>query len=400
MRAPRLILAFAMSIAAIPCTAGAAAAQDAGEPAVQEQFRLGNAALSRSEWRGAIQHFDSAYRASAFPERPELLLNLGIAHAHAGNDVPAIAWLMAALAAEPDERTRAGIRAEIARLDRVAQTKADRLRSATLEMVPALLRAHPTNDDTKTRLLGAVVASLSKAGDVDGAFRILDLMPESNVKLHAANAVLINAAWFAGRQERYATMDSLLQRVPVEWFSGRNWFYYTLYPFEQELERLPFDSTARARPWIPWSELYQSRTELARDYLLASFVSDVAPGALHHASMDSAWAQSAPSCLWNGPARGATIASRLRNTQLRELTVSRLTLLSERCASYPLAEGARYLAQHAVRLSGYWGLTDLAARTDSAARQEDLGTADKLSHYAARTTRELVRYRAMTLREP
>lgn len=75
-------------------------------------YNAGVEAARREDWRVAIAYFTAAQQRAHLV--PKYMYNLGLAHARAGHDLPAIAWLTAYLTAAPDAPNRAAVWGEIA----------------------------------------------------------------------------------------------------------------------------------------------------------------------------------------------------------------------------------------------------------------------------------------------
>jgi hypothetical protein len=82
-------------------------------------YNAGLEAAQREDWRVAIAYFTAAHQRAHL--EPRYMYNLGLAHARAGHEVAAIAWLSTFLLAEPNAPNRAAIWNQIAQLEAASQ---------------------------------------------------------------------------------------------------------------------------------------------------------------------------------------------------------------------------------------------------------------------------------------
>jgi hypothetical protein len=99
-------------------------------------YRAGLAAAERADWRAAIAYFTAAHQRAHLV--PKYQYNLGLAHARAGNEVAAVAWLAAFLVAAPDAPNRGAIWSQIAELEAQARQEAEPIWAAAVKAVEAL----------------------------------------------------------------------------------------------------------------------------------------------------------------------------------------------------------------------------------------------------------------------
>lgn len=98
-------------------------------PEAEISFEKGVVAVGAQDWKLAIQYFLEAHEKNRDqngrrrPAPPALRLNLGLAHAKAGEQFPAIAWLQAYLVSAPQAPNAGEVRKEIARLDASAEVQ-------------------------------------------------------------------------------------------------------------------------------------------------------------------------------------------------------------------------------------------------------------------------------------
>jgi hypothetical protein len=113
-----------------PVAAGRVLAADSPlPPAAQPSYERGLAAFDRGEWSLAIRHLLEAERAASLA--PQVLLHLGLAHARAGHEAAAVAWLQAYLAVAPGSHYAPRLRNEVRRLEVAVD--------ATIHRIPDLL---------------------------------------------------------------------------------------------------------------------------------------------------------------------------------------------------------------------------------------------------------------------
>lgn len=138
-------------------------------------YNAGIEAAGREDWRVAIAYFTAAHQRAHLV--PRYMYNLGLAHARAGNEVPAIAWLAAYLVAEPTAPNRAAIWTQIAELEAAAQRKAsmlwDRAIAASNE-VPALPLPNSPLETQRYIALSGLLQNARSAGDLSGAHAITE----------------------------------------------------------------------------------------------------------------------------------------------------------------------------------------------------------------------------------
>ena len=162
---PIQALLIMLCVAALP-----AAAQERTAPALppdgQQAFDRGLMAVQLQEWDLAIRYFTAASYTG--PVVPTVLFNLGLAHARAGHELPAIAWLHAYLAVTPQAPNAEAIRAEIERLKTVMRGKMNAIFQTAITAAQQLDPNGPFLQDKDTALFG-IADSQARAGDVEGA---------------------------------------------------------------------------------------------------------------------------------------------------------------------------------------------------------------------------------------
>jgi hypothetical protein len=107
-------------------------------------YQAGLEAARREEWRVAIAYFTAAHQRAHLV--PRYMYNLGLAHARAGNHVPAIAWFVAYLIADPNAANRADIWREITAQEAQSRVQTDLLWSRA-ETAAAAIPDEPAVSD-------------------------------------------------------------------------------------------------------------------------------------------------------------------------------------------------------------------------------------------------------------
>ena len=165
--------------------------------AAQAAYDRGMKAAKIQDWKAAIQSFTEAQKVS--PNRPVILFNLGLAHAKANHEIPAIAWLRTYLASEPAAPNTAAVRAEIRRLEARVQdriTKLFQAAAAAAQQIP--------QDIARGRAIGRVAGRQSLWGDIEGAIQTM-----KSLKVDQTNMV---PQW----GDHWLAVLVLAQRVRVE----------------------------------------------------------------------------------------------------------------------------------------------------------------------------------------
>lgn len=137
-------------------------------PEAQQAFDRGLKAVQQQEWGLATRSFSDAQTTA--PYASTVLFNLGVAHAKAGHELPAIAWLHASLAVTPHTPNAEAIRAEIERLKKVTREKMNTIFQtaiAAAQQLETRQPLHPRSD--KERALDSISTSQAFVGDIDAA---------------------------------------------------------------------------------------------------------------------------------------------------------------------------------------------------------------------------------------
>ena len=148
---------------ALTSWAGVCTAADAVPPAAQAAFERGVIAAEQQHWLVALRYFSEAQKKA--PAAAPILFNLGLAHAKAGQELAAIAWLQAYLAAAPQAPNAAAVRTEILRLDVATEAKIARIVQEA-EVAAAVADKGLTDIE-----VGTARAFEAAAGDVEGAIK-------------------------------------------------------------------------------------------------------------------------------------------------------------------------------------------------------------------------------------
>jgi hypothetical protein len=149
--AVRKFIAFAPVIAAFLILVPGAAAQDRNLlPEAQAAFDRGLAAVDQQQWGIAARHFGGAQRLGG--SDPRILLNLGLAHAKANQELHGILWLNAYLDAAPDAANAKAVREEIGRLKQQLRVKIDKILSAARSAADKLPNNNYQRDGAMSRI--------------------------------------------------------------------------------------------------------------------------------------------------------------------------------------------------------------------------------------------------------
>ncbi len=167
-----------------------AAAQERTAPALppeaQQAFDRGLKAVKQQEWGLAARYFSDAQKIA--PYASTVLFNLGLSHARAGHELPAIAWLQTYLAATPQAPNAEAIRAEIERLKTVTRGKMNTIFQTAIAAAQQLDPSAEWPNDIRSALCG-ISACQAYAGDVEGAIATNKLWgrPEETPKLSSGS---------------------------------------------------------------------------------------------------------------------------------------------------------------------------------------------------------------------
>ncbi len=140
-------------------------------PDIERIFKKGLAATKQQSWHLAIKYFLKVQKAS--PTYPPVLMNLGLAHAKAGSELPAIAWLNAYVALSPKAPNLPSVEKEIIRLEVTAETKFRKLiqtakaTTASTTTIPIVGQYHQSDAYEQ------IAIAQAKVGDIGGAQKTL-----------------------------------------------------------------------------------------------------------------------------------------------------------------------------------------------------------------------------------
>lgn len=130
----------------------------------------GLAAATAKDWNEAVRWFTLAERKAHLA--PQVLFNLGLAHAKAGNELLADVYLRAYLAELPDAANASAVRAEVERLEAVSREKVKKLYAQAIAQAEVLpLQGEPgglSRNGRRHEALKAVARSQVYTGDGDG----------------------------------------------------------------------------------------------------------------------------------------------------------------------------------------------------------------------------------------
>jgi len=134
-------------------------------------YNAGLEAARREDWRVAIAYFTAAYQRAHLV--PRYIYNLGLAHARAGHDLPAMAWLSAFLIAQPDAPNRREVWNEMARLEARSQNTIEALWQSARQAADTLPSVRRSNENPRWMAYGALASAAIMRGDLAGAQDIL-----------------------------------------------------------------------------------------------------------------------------------------------------------------------------------------------------------------------------------
>ena len=153
--------ALVAAMLALAAPAGVSGATDPVPPAAREAFERGLVAAETQQWLSAIRYFSEAQKTA--PASPAVMFNLGLAHGKAGQELPAIAWLRAYLAAAPQAPNAAAVTREILRLEIATEEKIARVMREALAAAAASQYAQ--------HVTPKVVLIQAATGDVESAIK-------------------------------------------------------------------------------------------------------------------------------------------------------------------------------------------------------------------------------------
>jgi hypothetical protein len=135
-------------------------------------FNAGLEAAQREDWRVAIAYFTAAHQRAHLA--PKYIYNLGLAHARAGHDLPAMAWLVAYLTAEPNAPNRAAVWAEIAQIETRVRANVDALWALGVQAADSLPNVGSRHERYRWRAYGSLAYSALMLADRDRAIGLLN----------------------------------------------------------------------------------------------------------------------------------------------------------------------------------------------------------------------------------
>ncbi|MDX2275886.1 MAG: hypothetical protein NW206_10590 [Hyphomonadaceae bacterium] len=141
-------------------------------------YNAGIEAAGREDWRVAIAYFTAAHQRAHLV--PRYMYNLGLAHARAGNEAAAIAWLSTYLVAEPNAPNRVAIWAQVTELEATAARKIDLLNERAESAAPLIPNVATSQYDQVGARSTALMSLASGAAQSDDWVRARRLLEASN----------------------------------------------------------------------------------------------------------------------------------------------------------------------------------------------------------------------------
>ncbi|HNQ35444.1 MAG TPA: hypothetical protein PKN80_05190 [bacterium] len=132
----KIILAGLFCLCLLPAPAAGAESRDPSIAAGQAALKQGMAAAGKKNWPLAVKHYTEAQRRLHLS--PQVMYNLALAHAQAGNELLADVWFRAYLGAVPQAANADQVRTEISRLEQAADEKVQRLFKQAEDLAEAL----------------------------------------------------------------------------------------------------------------------------------------------------------------------------------------------------------------------------------------------------------------------
>jgi tetratricopeptide (TPR) repeat protein len=197
-----------------PCSGAASRADD-------RAFAAGLKAAAAEDWDSAIEHFEAALAAS--PGAPAVMCNLGLAHAGAGHELAADAWLRAYLAAAPFAPNAGEVRKRIDRLEDAVEGEAEKILDQAISGADKIVQLygpdggyyprasgghpgyHPPVTFVNGQPFGGVPGSLSYGADL---FSVLKAVARSG---NIENAVRLCEIWRPTRRQGEPASQSLAE---------------------------------------------------------------------------------------------------------------------------------------------------------------------------------------------
>jgi hypothetical protein len=130
-------------------------------------FNAGLEAAQREDWRVAIAYFTAAHQRAHLV--PRYIYNLGLAHARAGHDLPAMAWLVAYLTAEPNAPNRAAVWAEIDQIETRVRANIDAFWALGVQAADSLPNEGSYTANPRWEAYGNLALAAVQTSDLDRA---------------------------------------------------------------------------------------------------------------------------------------------------------------------------------------------------------------------------------------
>lgn len=210
-----------------------------GESDPEALYNAGLEAAQREDWRIAVAYFTAAHQRTHLV--PRYMYNLGLAHARAGNEVAALAWLAAYLVAEPEASNRAAIWQQIAALEATVDHKIEviwRSASQAVETLPLIpfSSISPESERSSAYVSMAYAAGaasdwerartfLQRANEVEGRTTVPMSDESLTRRLQSARVDARSAALLIYDRETAEALNNELQTEPREAPDAQRWLY-------------------------------------------------------------------------------------------------------------------------------------------------------------------------------
>lgn len=155
---------------------------------VQKNMDLGMVAVDKQDWTMAIHYFAEAQQIR--PYSAPILFNLGLAHARAGHELAAMAWLHAYLVSVPNAQNRKEVRNQIDKLKLSAEVERDKIFQGAIRAAGEI-----KDEKERGRALSFIYENQAVAtGDIDRAMKALGFNSAAEDSVDRRNRFLLQFA--------------------------------------------------------------------------------------------------------------------------------------------------------------------------------------------------------------